>query len=84
VDVVELTPTSAKAAFRNDFDERRHGSPEQTGSFGAGFAAGLFGGIVGMIAVLAIAKGTATKHGARFGFATQLVAGILIRMLAAA
>jgi hypothetical protein len=37
-----------------------------------------------MIAVLVVAKGAATKQGARFGFATQLVAGILIRMLAAA
>lgn len=81
-DVKELAPKTAPIAFRSDFDERRDGSVEVMGSFGAGFAAGLFGGIIGMLLVLAMAKGPATKQGARMGFVAQIGIGMLLRAMA--
>ncbi|MBX3193360.1 MAG: hypothetical protein KF819_40635 [Labilithrix sp.] len=52
------------------------------GSIGLGFAAGFFGGCIGLILVYAIAKGPATKKGAGIGFAAQIVAGGVMRILA--
>lgn len=54
------------------------------GSFGLGFAAGFFGGCIGFILVLAIAKGPETKRGAKIGFIVSIVIGALFRIIAAA
>ena len=54
------------------------------GSFGLGFAAGFFGGCIGFILVLAIAKGPDTKRGAKVGFIVQMVLGAIIRVISAA
>jgi len=54
------------------------------GSFGLGFAAGFFGGCIGFILVLAIAKGPETKRGAKIGFLVSIVIGAIFRVIAAA
>jgi hypothetical protein len=58
--------------------------PTEQGSMGLGFLAGFFGGCIGLILVLIIAKGPQTKKGAGFGFAAQIVVGILLRVILAA
>ncbi|MCP4810392.1 MAG: hypothetical protein GY913_22735 [Proteobacteria bacterium] len=55
---------------------------ELEGNFFLGFAAGFFGGCIGALLVLAMAKGTQTKKGARVGFGAQLVVGALLRVVA--
>ena len=54
------------------------------GNFGLGFCAGFFGGCLGWILVFAFAKGAQTKKGAGMGFAAQIAAGAIFRVLAAA
>lgn len=54
------------------------------GSFGLGFAAGFFGGCIGFLLVLAIAKGPETKRGAKVGFIVSIVIGAVFRVIAAA
>ncbi len=49
------------------------------GSVALGFMAGFFGGCIGALLVLAIAKGVKTKRGAGIGFACQTVVGIGLR-----
>jgi hypothetical protein len=56
-------------------------TPITDGSFGLGFCAGFFGGCIGLILVLAIAKGAQTKRGAGVGFAVQIVVGGFIRAI---
>jgi hypothetical protein len=62
-------------------DSRDAVAPEDVGSFGLGFAAGLFGGIIGLILVRLIAKGRETKNGVIAGFVTGAVLGILFRVM---
>jgi hypothetical protein len=52
------------------------------GNIGLGIAAGFFGGCIGLILVLAIAKGPETKKGAWIGFAVQIVLGGILRAVA--
>jgi hypothetical protein len=52
------------------------------GSFGLGFLAGFFGGCIGFILVMAIAKGPQTKKGAGVGFAIGIVIGAIARAAA--
>ncbi len=53
--------------------------PAVEGSIALGFLAGFFGGCIGAILVLALAKGAKTKRGAGIGFACQTVVGIALR-----
>jgi len=55
--------------------------PMTDGSFGLGFCAGFFGGCIGLIRVLAIAKGPQTKKGAGIGFCIQMVIGGVLRAM---
>lgn len=52
------------------------------GSLPLGLLAGFFGGCIGLILVMIIAKGPATKKGAGIGFAAQMVLGVIIRAAA--
>jgi len=45
----------------------------EQGSTGLGFLAGFFGGIVGLVLVLVLAKGKSTKKGAIIGLVAQFV-----------
>ena len=54
------------------------------GSFGLGFCAGFFGGCIGFILVMAIAKGQQTKKGAGLGFAIAIVLTVISRIAASA
>jgi hypothetical protein len=56
--------------------------PYVEGSFGLGFLAGFFGGCIGFILVMAIAKGPQTKRGAGVGFALGIVIGAIARAAA--
>jgi hypothetical protein len=58
--------------------------PQVEGSTPLGFLAGFFGGCIGWILVELIAKGPATKKGARIGFACGIVISILVNVIAAA
>lgn len=49
----------------------------EEGNTGLGFLAGFFGGILGLVLVLILAKGRRTKKGAIFGIVGQLVVGLL-------
>ncbi len=51
--------------------------PQIQGSTGLGFCAGFFGGCIGLVLVLALAKGPDTKKGAWIGFAIAIVFGVL-------
>jgi hypothetical protein len=57
---------------------------ETNGSFGLGFAAGFFGGCIGLILVRVIAKGSETKRGATIGFVVQAAIGLVLRLVLAA
>jgi hypothetical protein len=57
------------------------GTAAQEGSMGLGFAAGFFGGCLGLILVLVLAKGQATKRGAGIGFACQAFVGIIVNVI---
>lgn len=59
-------------------------APQVEGSTGLGFLAGFFGGCIGLILVLIIAKGPATKKGAWIGFAVAAGLGVILRVVAAA
>ena len=63
------------------FDPDRDLHQQTGGSFGAGFAAGLFGGCIGLILVEALAKGPETKRGGRTGFVAQVLVGVVLRLL---
>jgi hypothetical protein len=52
------------------------------GSLPLGILAGFFGGCIGLILVLIIAKGPATKKGAWIGFAVGMVIGIIANVAA--
>lgn len=54
-------------------------APAVEGSLALGFLAGLFGGCIGALLVLVLAKGAQTKRGAGIGFACQIVVGIGLR-----
>jgi len=54
--------------------------PVVQGSTGLGILAGFFGGCIGLVLVLALAKGPDTKRGAWIGFAIQIVIGIPLRL----
>lgn len=54
--------------------------PQVQGSTGLGFCAGFFGGCIGLILVLALAKGPDTKKGAWIGFAVAFVIGIIVNV----
>lgn len=56
--------------------------PVGPGSIPLGFLAGFFGGCIGLILVLAIAKTPETKKGAWIGFAAQVVLGGIFRVIA--
>jgi len=56
----------------------------EQGSFGLGFAAGFFGGCIGLALVYIIAKGQQTKKGAGIGFAVAFVLGIIFNLAARA
>ena len=58
------------------------GPPAVEGSLPLGALAGFFGGCIGLILVLIIAKGPATKKGAWIGFAAGIVVGTIIRVAA--
>ena len=49
----------------------------EEGSTGLGFLAGFFGGILGLVLVLILAKGRKTKKGAIFGIVGQFVLGFV-------
>lgn len=51
--------------------------PPVQGSLPLGIVAGFFGGCIGLILVLIIAKGPQTKKGAWIGFAIGMVIGII-------
>lgn len=51
------------------------------GTFIGGLAAGFFGGCIGLILVLMIAKGEETKKGAKIGFGAAIVFNIVVRLL---
>ena len=76
-------PAKRKGAFSSVDDERRV-FVDDSGSFGKGFLAGLVGGIIGLLIVRSVARGSETKRGALFGFCTQAGIGILVRVIAAA
>lgn len=50
------------------------------GSFGIGFAAGLFGGLLGLIIVFTLTNGKDYQQGAGIGFAVQIFAFVVLRM----
>jgi hypothetical protein len=52
------------------------------GNLPLGFCAGFFGGCIGLILVMSIAKGEETKKGAKIGFGAQLVIGGILRVMA--
>lgn len=52
------------------------------GSILLGFLAGFFGGCIGLILVLILAKTPETKRGAGIGFAVQMVIGAVLRLAA--
>ena len=56
--------------------------PAVEGNVALGFLAGFFGGCIGLILVMAIAKGPQTKRGAGIGFAAQIVIGAILRIAA--
>ncbi len=56
---------------------------DEEGSVGLGFAAGFFGGCIGLILVHALAKGAETKKGANYGFGAQVILGVALRGIAA-
>lgn len=56
--------------------------PMVEGNIALGFLAGFFGGCIGLILVMAIAKGPQTKRGAGIGFAAQIVIGAILRIAA--
>jgi hypothetical protein len=56
--------------------------PPVEGSLPLGLLAGFFGGCIGLILVMIIAKGPATKKGAAIGFGAQMVIGVIIRAAA--
>jgi hypothetical protein len=82
VQVEHLRKKMTPERTRRPFDPERDLHPEAHGSFGAGFAAGFFGGCIGFFLVLAMAKGEETKRGARFGFIAQIGVGALFRVIA--
>jgi hypothetical protein len=63
-------------------DPREGADPALDGNFFGGLAAGFFGGCIGLVLVLAIAKGAATRRGVIFGFVAQVFIGIALRALA--
>jgi hypothetical protein len=63
-------------------DPREGADPALAGNFWGGFAAGFFGGCIGLGLVLLIAKGAQTKRGVLYGFLTQLFVGIAFRAFA--
>jgi hypothetical protein len=65
-----------------DIDPREEADPALGGNFLGGFAAGFFGGCIGLGLVLLIAKGAKTKRGVLYGFVTQLFVGVALRALA--
>jgi hypothetical protein len=69
--------TSGGGRRRAEFDPERDLSPSARGSFGQGFAAGFFAGIIGYLLVLGFAKGAETKRGALMGFLAQIGVGIV-------
>jgi hypothetical protein len=80
-DVAALLP-KAPAAFRSELDPRRDLVSPDVGSFGLGFAAGLFGGCIGALVVMGVAKGSSTKQGALVGAIVQLFVVTVLRILA--
>ena len=56
--------------------------PVTAGSLPLGIVAGFFGGCIGLILVLIIAKGPATKKGAWIGFAVGMVIGVIANIAA--
>ena len=64
-------------------DSRDGAVPEQPGSFGWGFVAGFFGGIIGLVLVRVLAKTQETKTGATAGFMVGLGMGVLYRVVLA-
>jgi hypothetical protein len=79
--IERLAKQTAPALVRHS-DPQSADAGEPRGSFGAGLAAGLFGGVIGLALVSLIAKGTDTKRGARLGFLVQVGIGILLRLIA--
>ena len=66
---------------RADYDPARDAAQVVYGSFGAGFAAGFFGGCIGWLLVQTLAHGEETKRGARIGFAAQCGVGLAMRLM---
>ena len=58
------------------------GAAEEGGA-GLGFLAGFFGGVVGLVLVLVLAKGPKTKKGAIIGIVCQVVLAFLLGLLGA-
>jgi hypothetical protein len=54
--------------------------PPVQGSLPLGICAGFFGGCIGLILVLIIAKGPQTKKGAWIGFAIGMVLGVIANL----
>jgi hypothetical protein len=54
--------------------------PMTQGSLPLGICAGFFGGCIGLILVLIIAKGPQTKKGAWIGFAIGMVLGVIANL----
>ncbi len=56
--------------------------PQVEGSLPLGLLAGFFGGCIGLVLVLVIAKGPATKKGAWIGFGVAFAIGIIVNVVA--
>jgi len=60
---------------------RRGAAPAPEGTLGGGFAAGFFGGIIGLIIVLWVSKGPATRRGAALGLLAQFIVGFFLQVV---
>ena len=58
--------------------------PAVPGNLFLGLLAGFFGSCIGLVLVLIIAKGPATKKGAIIGFVAQFVLGVVFNIIARA
>jgi len=62
-------------------DGIEEGGYEVEGTLIGGLAAGFFGGCIGLILVMMIAKGKETKKGAKIGFGAAIAFNIIVRLL---
>jgi hypothetical protein len=68
------------SAYRGPTGASASTGAQQNGSIALGFCAGFFGGCIGFVLVLALAKGPSTKRGAGIGFACQALLGIIVNL----